>query len=275
MVEEASTIYEELGEASPAQTTRVGSWAHRILALNLAKAEAVLRDSCDTFESANNQAALSSVSSELAQALDAQSRFGSAGVASPRKRAFRGTICRPVRLARSSGKLLPGEGAPEGPSRSPSKRSRWSELTDSACQRADVLLGSRRGQANRRKARRGGTGGRGSHPPLRQKGDVPSSLRHARYWTSSQSPEEEQRAPTGALLSTLGTFPQGPPSPPLLAEYTDCGPFTPPSELNDRGDCHDGRCEGCQRDEILVSMGVTSFRAPALGPRANGPVTTA
>jgi class 3 adenylate cyclase/tetratricopeptide (TPR) repeat protein len=143
LVEEASAIYEELGE-SYARANNSGRIMGHIeqLAGQFGVAEVIFRDCCALFEQVLDRAALSSVSSDLAQSLYAQDRLPEARVAArvaeecaprddvPAQFAWRGV----------SAKLLAREGMHARAHALALEAVALSDSTDSPCQRAEVLL---------------------------------------------------------------------------------------------------------------------------------------
>ena len=180
MVEEASTIYEELGEGLARANNAGRILGHiELLAGNLATAEAVLRDCCETFERANNKAALSSVSSDLAQALYAQQRFAEARAIAARAEACvpRDDVAAQFAWRAISAKLLARAGAADRAEPLVLEAVSLVDATDSPCQRADVRLDLAEVKRLGDKPEEAAHAVEGAIRLYGQKGDVPSSLR--------------------------------------------------------------------------------------------------
>ena len=179
-VEEASTIYQELGEGLARANNAGRILGHiELLAGNLATAEAVLRDCCETFERANNQAALSSVSSDLAQALYAQQRVAQARAIAARAEgcAPRDDVAAQFAWRAVSAKLLAQEGVPDRAESLVLEAVSLVDSTDSPCQRADVLLDLAEVKRLGEKPEEAVQAVEGAIGLYGLKGDVPSSLR--------------------------------------------------------------------------------------------------
>ena len=142
-IAEASTIYDELGERFARANNGGRILGHvDLLAGNLSSAEATLRECCETFERANDVAALSSVSSELAQALYAQQRYVDARVVAARAEECAPRDDVPAQFAWRgvSAKLRAREGLLDKAEPLALEAVSLADSTDSPCQRADVLL---------------------------------------------------------------------------------------------------------------------------------------
>jgi tetratricopeptide (TPR) repeat protein len=143
LVEEASAIYAELGEAY-ARANNGGRILGDIelLAGDYLAAETALREACALFEQAHDQAALSSVSSTLAQALYARGRILEAKEVADTARDSAPRDDVPARIAwrAVSAKLLAREGALHDAEALVREAVALSESTDSPCQRANVLM---------------------------------------------------------------------------------------------------------------------------------------
>jgi DNA-binding SARP family transcriptional activator len=142
-LEEASAIYGELGEAYARANNAWRILGHvELLAENFATAETLFRDCCALFDQAHDRAALSSLSSELAQSLYAQDRLADAREAArvaeecaPRDDVPAQFAWRSVRA-----KLLAREGAAAEALPLALEAAALSGSTDSPCQCGDVLL---------------------------------------------------------------------------------------------------------------------------------------
>jgi DNA-binding SARP family transcriptional activator len=143
LVQEASVIYEELGElyARANNAWRVLGNIER-LAGNFAATEAISRDCCAAFEQAGDQAALSSLSSELAHSLYAQDRLTEAGEAArvAEESAPRDDVPAQFAWRAVKAKLLARAGSSADARSLALEAVGLSDSTDSPCQRADVLL---------------------------------------------------------------------------------------------------------------------------------------
>jgi DNA-binding SARP family transcriptional activator len=179
-IREASTIYGELGEGF-ARANNAGRIMGRVefLAGNYLAAESILRDCCETFEEANDQAALSSVSSDLTQALYAQHRLAEARVVATRaeESAPRDDVAAQFAWRAVSAKLLAREDAFEKAEPLVLEALSLVDSTDSPCQRADVRLDLAEVKRLAEKPEEAAQAVEGAIGLYGQKGDVPSSLR--------------------------------------------------------------------------------------------------
>jgi len=143
IVGDASEIYAELGETYARANNALRILGHiELIAGNAPAAEAALRESCAVFGHAHDKAALSSVSSELAQALYAQARLSEAtDLATVAKEASpRDDVPAQFAWRAISAKLAAREGAHDEADSLVREAVAFSELTDSPGQRAEVLL---------------------------------------------------------------------------------------------------------------------------------------
>jgi DNA-binding SARP family transcriptional activator len=143
LVDEASVIYEELGESYARANNAWRILGHiEGLAGNFAAAEAIFRDCCAVFEQARDQAALSSLSSELAQSLYAQDRLTEAREAArvAEESAPRDDVPAQFAWRAVKAKLLARAGSSSDARSLALEAVGLSDSTDSPCQRADVLL---------------------------------------------------------------------------------------------------------------------------------------
>jgi tetratricopeptide (TPR) repeat protein len=143
LLDEASAIYEELDESYARANNARRILGHiELLAGNFAAAEAIFRDCCALFEHARDQAALSSLSSELAQSLYAQDLQTEAGEAArvAQEKAPRDDV--PAQFAWRSikAKLLARGGQAAEALPLAREAVALSDSTDSPCQRGEMLL---------------------------------------------------------------------------------------------------------------------------------------
>ena len=143
LILEASTIYDELGETFARANNAQRILGHiELLAGNFVPAESVLRDSCQIFEAANDKAALSSASSDLAQALYAQQRLEEARAVALRAQECAPRDDVPAQFAwrAVSAKLLACEGMLDRAEPLVLEAVSLVDSTDSPSQRGDVLV---------------------------------------------------------------------------------------------------------------------------------------
>ena len=142
-LEEAAVIYEELGEWYARANNAWRILGHvETLALDFPAAEAIFRSSCALFEDAHDRAALSSLSSELAQSLYAQGRLTEAREAArvAEESAPRDDVPAQFAWRAVKAKLLAREESWADAHSLALEATALSDSTDSPCQRADVLL---------------------------------------------------------------------------------------------------------------------------------------
>jgi class 3 adenylate cyclase len=143
LLDEASVIYEELSEPYARANNAWRILGHiELLAANFTAAEAIFRECCALFEQARDQAALSSLSSELGQSLYAQDRLTEAGEAArvAEESAPRDDVPAQFAWRAVKAKLLARAESRADAHSLALEAVALSDSTDSPCQRADVLL---------------------------------------------------------------------------------------------------------------------------------------
>jgi DNA-binding SARP family transcriptional activator len=143
LLHEAVETYRELGETYARANNAGRIVGHvELRAGEAPAAEQVLRDCCEVFADAHDRAALSSVASDLAQAIYEQGRLEEARswAGTAQSHAPRNDIPAQFAWRAVTAKLLAREGALEEAERLALEAVAFADTTDSPCQRGEVLL---------------------------------------------------------------------------------------------------------------------------------------